>query len=222
MTRTFFITGTDTEIGKTFVSVGLTRALAARGLAVAGLKPVASGAEQPGVNADALALQQAASVELPLAQVNPFCFEPAIAPHIAAAEAGQTLSVDALTAAVEAVEAPWKVVEGAGGWLVPLHGDTLLSALALALQAEIVLVVGLRLGCINHALLSARAILADGGRLRGWVANRLPAGMAREAENLATLKQLMPAPCLAEIPANSSAADACWQELATALLKPAV
>jgi len=220
MARTFFITGTDTEIGKTFVSAGLIRTLAASGVTVAGLKPIASGAEQPGVNADALALQQAASVDLSLAQVNPYCFEPAIAPHIAAAEAGQVLSVEALTAAVEAVDAPCKVVEGAGGWLVPLHGDNLLSALPLALKAEVVLVVGMRLGCINHALLSARTILADGGRLRGWVANRLPAGMAREAENLATLKQLMPVPCLAEIPPNSTVDDSCWQDLATALLEP--
>lgn len=201
--RSVFISGTDTEVGKTVAACALVRRLVAMGQRVAALKPVASGCEWVDGqlrNADALALMAAANVALPYDQVNPYCFEPAIAPHIAAAQAGIHINPQHAARSAEGLDADWLVVEGAGGWLIPLDDDYLLPELARCFTDEVILVVGMRLGCINHALLSARQIQADGFRLTGWVANSIDPDMSCPAENLVTLERHLPAPLLAEIP----------------------
>jgi dethiobiotin synthetase len=204
--RGVFVAGTDTGVGKTLVAAALLHAAAARGLRCAGVKPVAAGCEwRDGhwVNEDALLLQAAATLPLDYAEVNPVALPPAIAPHIAAAQAGLALEVTTLVAAVERVRTRGPdllVVEGAGGWLVPLSARETMADLAACLGLPVVLVVGLRLGCLNHALLTARAIAAAGLPLAGWVGNTLDPEMPVREENLATLRALLPAPCLGVIP----------------------
>jgi dethiobiotin synthetase len=205
-TRGIFVTGTDTGVGKTLVAAGLVRVLAGQGHRVVGLKAIASGAEptRGGLrNADALALAAESSVELPYELTNPYCFEPAVAPHLAAAEAGVRLSPDELvdwygraTAGVELA-----IVEGVGGWRVPLHPDGFLSDLPERLGLGVLLVVGLRLGCLNHARLTYEAILV-GNRcpFAGWIGNQVDAGFERLDANVATLERLLGAPPLAIIP----------------------
>lgn len=201
----YFITGTDTEIGKTVVTLGLVRWLQGRGLRVAAMKPVASGCERTpqGLrNDDALQLQQQASMPLGYDEVNPYAFEPPIAPHIAAAQAGEQIELDRIRRGVQqlAGRADTVCVEGVGGWLVPLNGRKTVADLAVALGLDVVLVVGMRLGCLNHALLTARAIEASGARLAGWVANCLPPAPDRLEENINTLKTMISAPLLAVSP----------------------
>lgn len=204
--RGLFITGTDTGVGKTVVASGLVRLAASSGRRVVGLKPVASGAEgtADGLrNEDALALAAESSVPLPYALTNPFCFEPAIAPHIAAAEAGMAIPVPDLVAwyARATVQADLAIVEGAGGWRVPLHPEGFLSDLPEQLGLDVLLVVGLRLGCLNHARLTLEAIARSGRcRLVGWIGNRIDPTFARLDENLATLTRLLGGPPLAVIP----------------------
>lgn len=214
MKHAYFIAGTDTDAGKTTIAAGLLFAARSRGLSTAAVKPVASGSE-PAVeglrNADALALQAQCCPALPYESVNPYAFAPAIAPHIAAQEAGVILNASQLADKVRQVldlSADFTLVEGAGGWRVPLSETELLSALPRELDLPVILVVGVRLGCINHALLSAEAIIADGLPLSGWVANLLDPQMSRLEENLATLERLLPAPCLGRVPRldNPSAA----------------
>jgi dethiobiotin synthetase len=204
--RGIFITGTDTGVGKTLVACGLVRVLASRGHRVVGLKPIASGAEssRSGLrNADALALAAESTVELPYELTNPYCFEPAVAPHLAAAEAGASLLADDLVGwygrATRGAE--FAVVEGAGGWRVPLHPVGFLSDLPERLGLGVVLVVGLRLGCLNHARLTLEAI-SNGGRCPfvGWVGSQTDAGFPRLDANIATLEQLLGAPPLAILP----------------------
>lgn len=202
----WFIAGTDTDIGKTTIAAGLLHAARRAGLSTAAAKPVASGctATPEGLrNSDALALLAECSLPLSYAQVNPFAFAPAIAPHIAAREAGVELSAAALATAVRAVlaqNADFSLIEGAGGWRVPLHGDEDLSMLAIVLKLPVILVVGVRLGCINHAVLSAEAIRRDGLQLAGWVANIVDPATARLEENLTTLHERLGAPCLGRVP----------------------
>lgn len=197
--RSFFVTGTDTEIGKTFVSCRLIAALKASGQRVAPMKPIASGAEATAGglrNEDAQQLIAAAGLELPYEDVNPYCFPPPIAPHLAAAEAGVAIDLAVIRAAFERLRqrADRVVVEGVGGWLVPLGDELLLPDLVRALDLPVVLVVGLRLGCLNHALLTARRIMDDGFPLVGWIANPIDPGMARREENVATLERWLPVP----------------------------
>lgn len=214
MRQAFFVTGTDTEIGKTTIAAGLLQAAHLAGLSTAAAKPVASGCEQTAQglrNDDALALLGQCSVALAYEEVNPFAFAPAIAPHLAAREAGVELSVARLQPAVQHVlarGADFTLVEGAGGWRVPLAGRETLADLAVALDLPVIMVVGVRLGCINHALLSAEAIALDGLRLAGWVANVVDPGTARLEENLATLTERLPAPCLGRVPHLAVAAPA--------------
>jgi len=194
----WFVTGTDTEIGKTHVACGLLRLLAGRGLQMAGFKPVATGCEvvAGGLrNADALALRQAGTVDVSYEILNPYAFLPPIAPHLAAREAGVAIRPEPILHAFAALNAQADaiVVEGAGGWRVPLGDDWDMADLAAMLDLPVILVVGMRLGCINHALLSAEAI---GPRLCGWVANAPQPAMAALAGNLQTLQDRMPAPCL--------------------------
>ena len=203
--RSFFVTGTDTGVGKTVVACALARAFAAAGERVAVMKPVASGAQRTpeGLrNADALALIGAANVPLSYAQVNPYCFEAAVSPHIAAKDANIEVDIDTIKADFTALEAisDRVVIEGAGGWLAPVNARESMGDLARALGVPAVLVVGLRLGCLNHAELTHRAIVNQGVVFAGWIANRLGAPMEREAENLATLARRLGAPPLALVP----------------------
>ena len=211
MAQAFFITGTDTDAGKTSVAAGLLCAAKQQGCSTLAMKPVASGCDMSteGLrNSDALALIAQSTVQLPYTQINPYAFAPAIAPHIAAQEAGVELSVAGLYRAAQVIlqeQADFILIEGAGGWRVPISATEFLSDFAIALQLPVILVVGVKLGCINHALLTAQAIINDGLELAGWVANVVDPSCARLAENLATLQQLMPAPCLAEVPHLTSA-----------------
>ncbi|MCO1334697.1 dethiobiotin synthase [Microbulbifer sp. OS29] len=210
MGKTYFIAGTDTEVGKTYVTAALLSAAAALELKTAAIKPVASGCErtEDGLrNADALLLQEAMTQELPYQQVNPFALEPAIAPHIAAAEAGKQLNVSRMAGicrGVMSAGADLVLIEGAGGWRTPLGPRSFLSQLPRELNVPVVLVVAMQLGCINHALLTAEAIRRDGLPLAGWVANFAREGMSRADENLHTLKSLLPAPLLGALPFDTA------------------
>lgn len=205
MTRSFFVTGTDTGVGKTLVTAALLRRLRDAGVVVAGMKPVAAGAmdgPEGRANADALLLQAESSVRQPYATVNPWLFEPAIAPHIAAVEAGQSIDVHRIAAAHERLSAGSEVVfaEGAGGFLVPLDGERSCAELPGLLGMEVLLVVGLRLGCLNHALLTAQAIAARGLAFSGWIGNCIDPDFPRREANVATLTARLPAPCLGIVP----------------------
>lgn len=206
MSPAYFITGTDTDVGKTTIAAGLLHAARLAGLSTAAGKPVASGCEvgPKGLrNADALALLAQSSLPVSYEEVNPFAFEPAIAPHLAAREAGVALTVQSLLMPMRellAKGADFTLIEGAGGWRVPLADQDNLSDLAMALGLPVILVVGVRLGCINHALLSAEAIAQDGLQLAGWVANIIEPKTSRLEENLATLAERLPAPCLGRVP----------------------
>jgi dethiobiotin synthetase len=200
-----FVTGTDTGVGKTLVAAGLVRGLVAQGLRVAVMKPVASGSDRTAEglrNADALALMAASNVAVPYERVNPYCFEPPISPHIAADEAGIRVDLAQIRRDFDALVASsdWMIVEGAGGWLAPLGPAMGIAELALTLQLPVVMVVGLRLGCINHALLTKLAIEAHGAQFAGWIANTIDPAMARRTENLETLIRLIGEPPLALVP----------------------
>ena len=203
MTQSYFVTGTDTEVGKTAVACALLEAANQCGLKTAAIKPVAAGCDDQGRNDDALQLQQAMSVAMPYEQVNPVALQAAIAPHIAAAREGRTLQVSRLAGLCRGVMlggADMVLIEGAGGWRVPLGPRETLADLAKELRVGVILVVGMRLGCINHALLTAEAIARDGLHLAGWVANQPGERMKSHEENLDTLLRLMPAPLLGEVP----------------------
>lgn len=201
MMRGIFVTGTDTGIGKTHVAASLIRALRAQGVAAIGMKPVASGCEQTRAglrNADALDLLAASAQAIDYELVNPYAFADPISPHLAAADAQtaiEPLHIRNAFARLQA-QADFIVVEGVGGWLAPL-GESLMQAnIVRALDLRVLLVVGLRLGCLNHALLTARAIEADGCRLSGWIGNRIDADMIRVEDNIETLRQRIQAPLL--------------------------
>ena len=185
---------------------GLLHAANQQGLSTAAIKPVAAGCEQTeqGLrNSDALMLQQAATVQLPYQQINPVALQTAIAPHIAAEEAGQRLQASRITGFCRGVlmqGAEFTVIEGAGGWRVPLNDRETFADIATELQTAVILVVAMKLGCINHALLTAEAIRRDGLPLAGWVANCVEPQMNRFEENLATLKSLLGAPLLGVVP----------------------
>lgn len=213
MTPGIFVTGTDTGVGKTVVAAGLVRLAASHGRRVVGLKPVASGAHRTADglrNDDALALAAASSIALPYALTNPLCFEPPIAPHLAAAEAGLPIRVPALVEwyGRASAAADLAIVEGAGGWRVPLHPDGFLSDLPEQLGLGVILVVGLRLGCLNHARLTFEAITRAGdNRWLGWIGNRIDPAFARSDDNLAALGQLLGAAPLAVLPPLATAAS---------------
>ncbi len=198
----FFVTGTDTEIGKTFVAGALLHAFAARGLRTLGMKPVAAGCDADGTNEDVEALRAASTVVQPAAEVCPFLFKQPIAPHLAAADEGRRIDLSAIVARYRALDALTDVliVEGVGGFLVPFNADEDSADLAVRLQLPVILVVGMRLGCINHTLLTQEAIAARGLRLAGWVANRIDSHMRKADENVATLRALVRAPLLADVP----------------------
>jgi dethiobiotin synthetase len=196
-----FIAGTDTGIGKTWVASGLVGALAAAGARVAGMKPVASGcvATPEGLrNDDALALQAASHPWPAYDDVNPVALADAVAPHVAARRSGVEIDMSALRAAFDRLGSSHDlvVVEGVGGWLVPLGPGLQASDIPRQWKLPVILVVGLRLGCISHAQLSARAIVADGCELMGWIGNQIDPAMEALDDNIATLSHVLPAPCL--------------------------
>jgi len=191
MARGVFVTGTDTGIGKTRVAVALVAALAGAGLRAVGMKPVAAGIDAGAeVNEDVAALAAAGNVDVPLALRNPYAFGAAVAPHLAARDDGVRIDIDVIARAFVTLCgcADAVVVEGAGGALVPLGTGSDMLDVARVLRLPVLLVVGMRLGCLNHALLSVLAIRARGLELAGWVANELPPGMPRCADNVATLR----------------------------------
>ncbi|GGK73995.1 dethiobiotin synthase [Amphritea balenae] len=204
--NTIFVAGTDTDVGKTVIAAGLLQAANDKGLRTVAVKPVAAGCEQTDEglrNSDALLLQQTASIKLAYEQVNPIALEPAIAPHIAAVQAGRRLDADRMAALCRGVmmqPADFMVIEGAGGWRVPLNSRQTLADLPKQLKVPVVLVVGMKLGCISHTLLTVEAIVKDGLRLAGWVANKVDPDMSCYQENLDTLRGMLSAPLLGEVP----------------------
>jgi dethiobiotin synthetase len=211
--RGIFVTGTDTGVGKTLVSVSLVRALVQHGLRVSVMKPIASGSVQEldGLrNADAVALAEASNVKAAYELINPYCFLPPISPHIAANEAGIPVNSAIIRHNFEtlAAQADFVVVEGAGGWYAPISDSQTMADLPAVLNIPVLLVVGLRLGCLNHALLTRRAIAVDGAIFAGWVANAIDPQFERPAENLATLEKNLGCEPLAVFPFNPEPAAA--------------
>jgi dethiobiotin synthetase len=199
-----FVTGTDTGIGKTHASVGLLRALKERGCRTAAMKPVASGAQRTAAglrNDDALALQAAATVAADYEEINPYCFEPPIAPHVAAHRAGVTIDLAHILGRARALcaRADFVLVEGVGGWRVPLGPRLEVGDLARGLGLPVLLVVGLRLGCINHALLTAAAISREAPGMRGWVANAIDPHYETAAETVQALTERLGMPPMATL-----------------------
>jgi dethiobiotin synthetase len=207
--RGIFVTGTDTGVGKTYVAAALLRAHVADGRRAVGMKPVAAGIDDGvPVNADVAALEAAGNVEAPLAERNPYGFTRAVAPHLAAAAAGVTIDLATIEAAYVrlAARADVVVVEGAGGALVPLDDRHDMLDIALGLRLPALLVVGVRLGCISHALMTEQAVRARGLTLAGWVANVVDPAMPLVHENVAALEKRIAAPCVATIRHGGAAA----------------
>lgn len=197
-----FITGTDTEIGKTYISVGILKAYNKIGLSTIGLKPIASGCIKNGksyINEDTSALQNASSIKLATEAISPFMFEPAIAPHIAAKLINQELTLAKLHAKMQpTLLTPtdvW-VIEGFGGWHAPLNHRETMADFVVQQQCKVILVVGIRIGCINHSLLTYKAMQRDGAKVIGWVANCIDPNMLYGEENISTLTNMLPFPCL--------------------------
>jgi len=202
----WFVTGTDTEVGKTFVTCALLHLLRAQGRSAIGMKPLAAGTDAEGKNDDVEALIAASGFQVPRELINPYLFQPAIAPHIAAAEEGREIDISAIVTAFDTLRgmADAVLVEGVGGFCVPLGPQCDAADLAEALGLPVILIVGMRLGCINHALLTQQAISARGLKLAGWIANRIDPEMSRFEENLAALTERINAPLLGIVPANST------------------
>ena len=194
----YFVTGTDTDVGKTFVCCALLYRFAQAGLSTIGMKPVAAGLDENGSNEDVELLSAASSVAAAPELVNPFAFKNPIAPHLAATEEGREIRFAPIHHALDALrrQADVVVVEGVGGFRVPLGPEGDSADLAQTLGLPVILVVGLRLGCINHALLTVEAILARGLTLAGWVANSIDSSMLTREENIEVLRELIPAPLL--------------------------
>lgn len=206
----WFITGTDTEVGKTVASGALLQAANAAGFSTAGYKPVASGCEQTpaGIrNGDALTLQRYSSTKLDYASVNPLAFLEPTSPHIISAEEGRPITFETMSKGLRALEpqAQWILIEGAGGWFTPLSETQTYADWVTQEQLSVILVVGVKLGCINHAMLTAEAVRSRGLRLAGWIANDIQPPGSRHQAYLLSLKQRIPAPFLGEIPYLSQA-----------------
>ncbi len=200
-----FVTGTDTGVGKTRIATALCKAFVAEGRRVAAMKPVASGCEATSLglrNEDATSLQAAMNVPASYEDVNPYAFAPAVAPHIAAVEAGLAIDFERLDGHYErlAGKSDVTIVEGAGGWLVPLGPGQTFADLAERWRLDVILVVGMRLGCLNHALLTVESVHRRGLRLAGWIANGIDPAFARHEENHETLRAMIAAPCLCALP----------------------
>jgi dethiobiotin synthetase len=204
-TNSYYITGTDTGIGKSVASAALLHALRGRGLRAVGMKPVASGCEMTADgwrNEDALLLQQASDPVPAYRDVNPYALPNPLAPELAAADAGVSIELQPIVEAHArlAAVADAVVVEGVGGWAAPLTASLDQLDVVRALELPVVMVVGLRLGCINHARLTARAIVEDGAQLVGWIANDIDPAMARSDDNFVILQRVLPVPCWGRLP----------------------
>jgi dethiobiotin synthetase len=211
MTRGVFVTAIDTDAGKTVVSTGLVGALRKAAQTVAVMKPVASGCERTAQglrNDDAQRLIAASALSVPYELVNPYAFEPPVAPHIAAQSGGVEIEIAVIESAFAQLQemADSVVVEGVGGWMVPINSTQTMADVARVLDLPVVLVVAIRLGCLNHALLTAAAIRRSGLVLSGWVANRLDSDCARVEENIAALRERLDAPLLADLPLETDEA----------------
>lgn len=206
MNHAFFVTGTDTEIGKTHITCALLHATRQRGWTAVGMKPIAAGTETDGRNDDVVRLLAASSVQPPLEWVNPYLYAPFIAPHLAAREAGRPIDIGVICQAFARLRALAEVVwvEGVGGFRVPLDERLDAADLARVLNLPVVLVVGMRLGCLNHALLTVEALARRGLTLAGWVANRIDPAMDRFEANLETLQARLKAPLLSVAPYGST------------------
>ena len=205
MTERFYVTGTDTEVGKTVASTALLQAARLLGRRAVGYKPVASGSEMTDEglrNSDALALQRNSALPLRYEEVNPYTFAEPTSPHIVSADEQRPIEAGVLSAGLRALEAQgdWVLVEGAGGWFTPLSPTLTLADWVRDEQLPVILVVGVKLGCINHAVLTAQAVQQSGLRLAGWIANDVVPPGRRHAEYLSTLQRMLPAPLLGEIP----------------------
>lgn len=206
MKARYFIAGTDTDVGKTLVTQALLYKAKKQGLSTLGLKPIAAGANRIDgqlYNDDALALQAQSTIDLPYQQVNPVVYEAAVAPHLAAQALGKRSGAAQLTGFVRgALMQPvdFCCVEGAGGWYVPLNEREKLSEVVEQLKLPVIVVVGMKLGCLNHALLTFEAIAKAGLPIAGWVANCIDPNMSLLDENIASLQQMVPAPCLGIVP----------------------
>ncbi len=198
----FFVTGTDTGVGKTLISCALLHAFAAQGHRAAGFKPVASGCDDSEHNEDAVRLRAAGNVQASYGQINPYCFAQAVAPHLAAKFVGVNINLERIVQSYceLAAQADVVIVEGAGGFCVPLNDHQDMADLAARLNLPVILAVGMRLGCINHALLTVASIKASGLRLAGWVANCQDENMPMLNENIAALRQRIAAPLLGVLP----------------------
>ena len=208
MKNAFFVTGTDTGAGKTHVTCALLHATRQLGLTTVGMKPIAAGVEDDGRNGDVTQLLTASSIQPPLALINPFLYIPPIAPHLAAQEANRPIDIAVIRQAFEQLQELAEViwVEGVGGFRAPLGDQTDTTDLVQTLALPVILVVGMRLGCLNHALLTTEAIQARGIRLAGWVANRIDPAMARFEANVETLRARLDAPLLGVTPSRASPA----------------
>jgi len=205
VTERFYVTGTDTEVGKTVASTALLQAARLLGRRAVGYKPVASGSEMTDEglrNSDALALQRNSALPLRYEEVNPYTFAEPTSPHIVSADEQRPIEAGVLSAGLRALEAQadWVLVEGAGGWFTPLSPTLTLADWVRDEQLPVILVVGVKLGCINHAVLTAQAVQQAGLRLAGWIANDVVPPGRRHAEYLSTLQRMLPAPLLGEIP----------------------
>nr|WP_232370247.1 dethiobiotin synthase [Xenorhabdus lircayensis] len=212
VTNKYFLTGTDTEVGKTVVSCALLQAANKKGYQTAGYKPVASGSEMTpeGIrNGDALALQRNSAVPLTYQEVNPLVFVEPTSPHIVSAELNQPIDFSVLSRGLEvlASKADWVLVEGAGGWYTPLSEKTTFADWVVREDLPVILTVGVKLGCINHAVLTVKAIQYSGLKLVGWVANEIEPAGKRQAAYLETLERMIPSPLLGIIPHLSESCD---------------
>ncbi len=203
--QAFFVTGTDTGVGKTLIASALVYQFAQAGYQSIGMKPVAAGVDTLAgetVNEDVSALMSASNVDAPLSLVNPYLFTPPIAPHIAAQQVGHSIEINHILYAFNQLKnlAEVVIVEGAGGFYVPLNDTQTSADLVQALNIPVILVVGMRLGCLNHALLTQHAILAKGLKIAGWVANVIDADMPYLQENVQSLSARIHAPCLGVVP----------------------
>ncbi|MDC9596440.1 dethiobiotin synthase [Xenorhabdus anantnagensis] len=212
MTNKYFLTGTDTEVGKTVVSCALLQAANKKGYQTAGYKPVASGSGMTaeGIrNGDALALQRNSAVSLTYQEVNPLVFVEPTSPHIVSAELNQPIDFSVLSKGLGALEkkSDWVLIEGAGGWYTPLSDNTTFADWVIQENLPVILTVGVKLGCINHAVLTAKAIQYAGLKLAGWVANEIEPAGKHQAAYLETLKRMIPAPLLGIIPHLSESDD---------------
>jgi dethiobiotin synthetase len=205
MKQAFFITGTDTDVGKTYVACQLIKDYVAQGYKVVGMKPVAAGGdfvEGKWLNDDVLKLEAASNVKAPRELVNPYSFKEAIAPHIAAEKVSVAIKIDVIQQAFKRLAdmTDIVIVEGAGGFLVPINATESMADLAVALNIPVILVVGMKLGCINHSLLTAEAIKARQLNLHGWIANQIAPDMAFCDENIAAIAQKLHMNCMKNYP----------------------